>query len=189
MRSVLHGVVAAFVLSFAGIAVAEVTSGPQVGDKVGAFEVTKVAGNPDDGVADGRKLCYRCKMGARPVVMLFARTADDRLAKLLKKLDEELEEHKDDKLSGFVNMIGADEDSLKKAAAEFATKHGIKRIAFVVPEDAKNGPEDLKIAPDADLTVVCYKEGTVKANHAFAKGALSDEKIDAVVKASCKLVE
>jgi hypothetical protein len=86
-------------------------------------------------------------------------------------------------------MIGADEDSLKKAATEFATKHGIKRIAFVVPEDAKHGPGDLKIAPDADLTVVCYKEGTVKANHAFAKGALSDEKIDAVVKASCNLVE
>jgi hypothetical protein len=189
MRSMVRGVMAAVVLSFAGVAAAEVTSGPQVGETVGAFEVTKVAGNPDDGVADGRKLCYRCKMGARPVVMLFARTADDRLAKLLKKLDEELDEHKDDKLSGFVNMIGADEAALKKAAAEFATKHGIKRIAFVVPEDAKNGPENLKIAPDADLTVVCYKEGTVKANQAFAKGGLSDEKIDAVVKASCTLVE
>ena len=189
MRSMVRGVVAALVLSFAGAGMAEVTSGPQVGEEVGAFEVTKVAGNPDDGVSEGRKLCYRCRMGMRPVVMLVARTADERLAKLLKKLDEELEEHKDDKLSGFINMIGADEATLKKIAAEFATKHGIKRIAFVVPEDFKNGPDNLKIAPDADLTVVCYKAGTVKANHAFAKGALSDEKIDAVVKASCKLVE
>lgn len=189
MRSMVRGVVAALVLSFAGAAVAEITSGPQVGGTVGAFDVTKVAGNPDDGVDAGRKLCYRCKMGSRPVVMLFARTADDRLAKLLKKLDEELEEHKDDKLVGFVNMIGADEAALKKAAAEFVTKHGIKRIAFVVPEHATNGPEDFKIAPDADLTVVCYKEGKVKANHAFAKGGLSDDKIEAVVKASCKLVE
>ena len=38
-------------------------------------------------------------------------------------------------------------------------------------------------------TLVCYKEGKVKANHAFAKGGLSDDKIDAVVKASCALVE
>lgn len=189
MRCVMRGVVAALVLSVAGVCMAEMTSGPQVGETVGAFEVTKVAGNPDDGVTEGRKLCYRCKMGSKPVVMLFARTADDRLAKLLKKLDEELDEHKDDKLSGFINMIGADEATLKKAAADFATKHGIKRIAFVVPEEFKNGPEDFKIAPDADLTVVCYKEGKVKANHAFAKGGLSDEKIDAVVKASCKLVE
>ena len=70
----------------------------------------------------------------------------------------------------FVNMIGTDAESLKKAAAEFVAKHGIKRVAFVVPEDAKDGPENFKIAPDADLTVVCYKEGKVKANHAFAEG-------------------
>jgi hypothetical protein len=47
----------------------------------------------------------------------------------------------------------------------------------------------LKIAPDAEVTVICYKGGKVQANHAFAKGGLSDEKIDAVVAASCKLVE
>ena len=59
----------------------------------------------------------------------------------------------------------------------------------MVPTNAENGPENMKIAPDADITVVCYRAGTVKANHAFAKGGLSDEKIDAVVEASCKLVE
>ena len=179
----------ALVLGVAVTAQAEVTSGPQVGDSVGAFTVTKVAGNPDDGVEAGKSLCYRCKMGARPVVMVFARSADEKLAKLLKKIEEEVEEHADDKMMGFVNMIGADAESLKKAAEGFATKHGITRLAFVVPEDAENGPPDFKIAPDADLTVVCYKEGKVKANHAFAKGGLTDEKIDAVVEASCSLVE
>jgi len=182
-------VAAALVVGTAVVASAEVTSGPQVGDSVGAFTVTKVTGNPDDGVDEGRTLCYRCKMGARPVVMIFARSADEKLAKLLKELDEELDEHKEDKLTGFVNMIGADADTLKKASSEFVAKHGIKRIAFVVPEDTKDGPPDFKIAPDADVTVVCYKGGTVKANHAFAKGGLSDEKIDAVVSASCKLVD
>ena len=168
---------------------AEVTSGPQVGDSVGAFTVTKVAGNPDDGFAVGRSGCYRCKTGSKPVVMVFARSADEKLAKLLKKIEEEVEEHQDEKLMSFVNMIGADADSLKKATEVFASKHGIKRIAFVVPEDAKDGPADVKIAPDADVTVVCYREGKVKANHAFAKGGLSDDKIDAVVEASCSLVE
>ena len=86
-------------------------------------------------------------------------------------------------------MIGTDAESLKKAAADFAAKHDIKRIAFVVPDHAENGPADFKIAPDADLTVVCYKGGEVKANHAFAKGGLSDDKIDAVVEASCNLVD
>ena len=85
------GLMAALVLGLATTASAEVTSGPQVGDIVGAFTVTKVTGNPDDGVADGRTLCYRCKMGQRPVVMVFARSADEKFAKFLKKLEEELE--------------------------------------------------------------------------------------------------
>ena len=179
----------ALVLGVAVAAPAEVTSGPQVGDQVGAFTVTKVAGNPDDGVEAGKSLCYRCKMGARPVVMVFARTADAKLAKLLKKIEEEVEEHQSEKLTSFVNMIGTDADAMKKASADFVAKHGIKRIAFVVPEDAQHGPPEFKIAPDADVTVVCYKGGTVKANHAFAKGGLTDEKIKAVVEASCNLVE
>jgi hypothetical protein len=179
----------AVVVFGAAAAMAEMTSGPQTGEKVGAFTVTKVAGNPDDGVADGRNLCYRCKMGQRPVVMVFARSADEKLAKLLKKIEEEVEEHQDEKLSSFVNMIGTDAESLKKAAADFVAKHGLKRIAFVVPDETKDGPPDLKIAPDADVTVICYREGTVQANHAFTKGGLSDDKIDAVVAASCKLVE
>lgn len=187
MRAACMVVMGAMVMTTA--AFAEVTSGPQVGDKVGAFHVTKVGGNVEDGVEDGKHLCYRCRTGNKPVVMLFARSADEKLAKLVKKIEEELEEHKDDKMVGFVNMIGGDADSLKKAAADFVSKHGIKRVAFVVPDDTKDGPENMGIAADADLTVVCYREGTVKANHAFPKGGLTDDKIKAVVEASCKLVE
>ena len=185
----MRAFVAAVALMTAAVASAEVTSGPQVGERVGAFTVTKVTGNPDDGVVDGKKLCYRCKMGQRPVVMVFARSADEKLAKFLQKLDEEIEEHQDAKLSAFVNMIGTDEESMKKAAADFVAKHGIKRVAFVIPEDAANGPENFKIAPDADVTVVCYKGGEVKANHAFASGGLSEDKIDAIVDASCEMAE
>ena len=179
----------AMVVVLVATAAAEVTSGPQVGERVGAFTVTKVAGNADDGVADGKTLCYRCKMGQRPVVMVFARSGDEKLAKLVKKIEEEVEEHQAEKLAAFVNMIGTDPETLKKATADFVAKNGIKRVAFVVPKDAKDGPPDFKIAPDADVTVVCYKAGEVTANHAFAKGQLSDDKIAAVVAASCKLVE
>jgi len=189
MRSSTCGMAAVLVLGMGLGAVAEVTSGPQVGDMVGAFTVTKVTGNPDDGVDEGRTLCYRCKMGSRPVVMVFARSADEKLAKLLKKIEKEVDEHQAEKLTSFVNMIGTDAETLKKAAAEFAAKHDLKRIAFVVPEHPEHGPPDLKIAPDADITVVCYKGGMVKANHAFPKDGLSDATIDAIVEASCKLVD
>ena len=178
----------AVVLS-ASLASADLVSGPQPGERVGAFTVTKVAGNANDGVAEGKSLCYRCKMGNRPVVMIFARTADESLAELIDELEEELKEHEADKLTGFVNMIGSDAESLKVAAAKFVKDNGIERVAFVVPEDAQNGPDNLKIAPEADLTVVCYKGGKVMASHAFKKGELNGDKIGAVVEASCSLVD
>jgi len=181
------GIIAATIMT--GTASAEVTSGYQVGESVGAAQVIKVAGSELDGIPAGKELCYRCRMGSRPVVMVFARTADEKLAKLLKKLDEEIEEHQDAKLSSFVNMLGTDVDSLKKDAAEFVKVNGIERIAFVVPKEPKDGPAGYKISPDADLTVVCFKDGTVVANHALAKGQLSEPKIDAIVKAACKMVE
>ena len=53
----------------------------------------------------------------------------------------------------------------------------------------KTAPLTSRSPPDADVTVVCYKGGEVKANHAFAKGGLTDEKINAVVEASCSLVD
>jgi len=178
----------AVVLS-ASLASADLVSGPQPGERVGAFTVTKVAGNANDGVAEGKSLCYRCKMGNRPVVMIFARTADESLAKLIDELEEELKEHEADKLTGFVNMIGGDAESLKAAAAKFVKDNGIERFAFVVPEDAENGPGNLNIAPEADLTVVCYKGGKVMASHAFKKGELNGDTIGAIVEASCSLVE
>jgi hypothetical protein len=186
---------ASMLLACAGLVVAataaqaELTSGPQPGESVGAFIVTKVAGNAEDGVADGKALCYRCKMGARPVVMVFARSGDESLAKLVKKIEEEVAEHQDEKLTSFVNMIGTDADSLKAAAAKFVKSNGVERVAFVVPDDTKNGPPEFKISPDADVTVVCYKNGTVVANHAFAKGELTEDKIGAVAEAACSLVD
>ncbi len=41
------------------------------GDPIGAFYVTKVAGADEDGVPVGEELCYRCKYGSRPMVMVF----------------------------------------------------------------------------------------------------------------------
>lgn len=188
VRGVLAGLAAVAVMA-GGVASADLVSGPQPGERVGAFTVTKVAGNANDGVAEGKSLCYRCKMGNRPVVMIFARTADESLAKLIDELEEELKEHESDKLTGFVNMIGSDAESLKVAAAKFVKDNGIERVAFVVPEDAENGPGNLKIAPEADLTVVCYKGGKVVASHALKKGELNGDTIGAIVEASCSLVE
>ena len=58
-----------------------------------------------------------------------------------------------------------------------------------MPEDSQNGPDNLKIAPEADLTVVCYKSSKVVSSHALKKGELNDGKINEIVEAACGLVE
>ena len=107
-QRLIAGTAAIAVVFTTSYCTADLISGPQPEETVGAFTVTKAAGNPSDGVEDGKRLCYRCRMGSRPVVMIFARTADQPLAKLVSELEGEIKEHADAKLCSFVNMIGGD---------------------------------------------------------------------------------
>lgn len=52
------GVAAIFLAGAATAAAADLKSGLQVGEFVGAFDVVKCAG-PEDGVQEGQQLCYR----------------------------------------------------------------------------------------------------------------------------------
>jgi hypothetical protein len=167
----------------------DLKSGPQPGDGVEAFDVVKVAGNPHDGVADGDKLCYRCRLGSKPVVMVFSRKADDRLAALIKELNDTLPKHDDQKLSSFVNLIGSkDSDALKATAKKFGEKTKLEHVAIVVPEESENGPESYRINPDADVTVLIYRDGTVAANHTFAPGKLDAKGIASIIADTAKIL-
>lgn len=180
----------AAVLGFAVSASAEdLKSGLQAGEGIGAFNVEKCAGAADDGVAEGKQLCYRCKLGARPMVMVFARNTDEKLAKLVSELDKTVQANSDAKLAAFVNLLGEDEDGLKKTAKEFEKKHKAGTVALVVPVDQPNGPKGYKISKDADITVIIAKEGKVTANHAIEAGKLDAKAIEKIVADAKKTAE
>ncbi len=140
---------------------------PQVGEFVGAFQVVKAAGAPDDGVKDGDQLCYRCKLGNRPAVMVFARNSDASLVKFVNQLDAVVAKNEDKKMASFVSLLGDKPDDLKSEAKDLAAKSKADHVAVVVPVDSKNGPEDYNISPQADITVLVYRGGKVAANHAY----------------------
>jgi len=171
----------AMAVSMSAASAAELKSGPQVGEDVGPYYVTKVAGNSTDGVDVGKSLCYRCKLGSRPVVMIFARKADENLATLVKELDKVVADNTEKKAASFVNMLGAEADAQKPVCEKFITESGAKNIAVVVPNDNANGPTDYKISPDAEVTVLIYKGGVVAANHALAKGALNKDAVKKII--------
>jgi hypothetical protein len=180
----------AVALAFVGTArAAELTSGLQPGDLVGAFNVEKCGGAVNDGREVGANFCYRCMLGKKPTVMVFARKADANLAALAKELDKEVAKNSDQKLSSFINLIGGDSAELKTEAKEFAAKNELENVALVVPDDVANGPEEFKINPEAEVTVTIYRDGKVAASHAVPAGKLDQKEIDSIIKDTGKILK
>ncbi|WP_146535928.1 hypothetical protein [Rubripirellula reticaptiva] len=146
----------------------EVKSGPKGGDYLGPFTVTKIAGAEEDGVAEGKKLCYRCKNGSRPQVVIFTRSTGPEVAALVSKIDSALVEHQSEKLTCFVNVMAENAEEAAESAKKFAMTSKVKNIPFVVPNEFENGPDDYGINPKAEVTVTFATDGKVVASHGFA---------------------
>jgi hypothetical protein len=168
---------------------AELKSGLQPGDLVGAFDVEKCGGAVNDGKEVGANFCYRCMLGGKPVVMVFARKADKSLASLVKELDKHVAKNADQKLSSFVNLLGSDPAELKNTAKEFAAENQIENVALVVPQDSENGPQEFNINPAAEVTVTIYRDGKVAASHALAPGELTSKEVKAIIADTGKILK
>jgi hypothetical protein len=151
-----------------------IKSGPPVGKQVpGPFHPLNVTGE-----SAGEKACLYCKNGSSPVAMIFAREISNNLIALIKKIDECTAKNKDNKMGSFVVFLNDAED-LSNQLKALAEKEGIKSTVLAIDNPA--GPQDYKIARDADVTVILYTDHTVKANHAFARGQLNEANIAQIV--------
>ena len=157
----------------------EVKSGLQAGALIDAFYVTKLAGAKDDGVDVGNNLCYRCKNADRPQVMVFTRSSDARVVKLVQKLDEAIAKNSGKQLRAFVNYLGDGKSSAEQDGKKLAATSKARNVPFVVPNDFENGPKNYRLNAKAEVTVILAEGGKVKANHAFASG--KEVKVDAVI--------
>jgi hypothetical protein len=165
----------------------ELKSGPQTGDSLGAFYVTKIAGAEDDGIEIGQNLCYRCKNGSRPQVVVFTRSTDPKVTQLVRKLDKAIAENASSQLRVFVNLLGDDKEELSDTAKKFAATSKTKNVPFVVPNEFENGPDDYGINSKAEITITLASDKNVKASHAFASA--KDLNVDSVLSDINKILE
>ena len=156
---------------------------------MGPFEVEKCGGAVNDGQEVGANFCYRCMLGSKPVVMVFARKADPALARLVKELDKAVAANSNQRLSSFVNLIGKDPAELKAQAKKFAAQNKVENVALVVPEDNENGPPEFNINPEAEVTVILYREQKVEANHSLAPGKLDKQSIQSILDDTSKILK
>ncbi len=90
-------------------------------------------------------------------------------------------------MAGFVVLLTEDPDAAEGELKAFAEKHGIKNIPLTIYEGSA-GPENYKIAKDADVTVNLWIGLKSKANHAFAKGQLNKDGIAAIIADTSKIL-
>jgi hypothetical protein len=174
----VSSIAVALIVAASAVAGGTITSGPQPGERVpGAFEPLNVTG-PDA----GQKSCLYCRYGTRPVVMIFARELTPQLLGLLKKLDAAAQTN--DSLGVGVVFCNDSQDLSARLAAT-AKQNNLSHM--ILATYAAAGPSRYKLAPEADVTVLLYTHCSVKANHAFKKGDLSEAGSDAIV-ADLKLI-
>jgi hypothetical protein len=149
-------------------------SGPQIGQAVpGPFEPLNI-----NGANAGQKFCQYCVNGQNPVAMVFAREVSEPVTKLVKELDAATVKNGDAKMGSFFVFLGEDE-SLEGKLKDLAKKERLKKTVLTL--DNKTGPEAYNIAKDADVTVVLYTGRTVKVNHAFKKGQMTDKDVQKII--------
>ncbi len=157
----------------------EVKSGLEAGKSIGPFDVVKCAGALEDGVKVGDQLCYRCKYGGRPMVIVFSRNADKSLAQLVDKLNDVVGKNGEKQLKAFVSILGEDREKLEEVAKKFGKES--KNVPVVVPVEFENGPKDYGINPKVETTILIAKGGKVEANHALGKDGLTDKAIEKIL--------
>ena|SRR6476646_3185486 len=118
-------------------------------------------------------------LGNSPVAAVFAREITPGLTSLVKKL-EQAAEAGSPKTKAFVVLM-TDDDKAEDKLKDLAKAEKIDKVLLMVDNPA--GPKSLKIAKEADVTVVLYTQKNVKKTLTFEKGKLTDKTADDVAAA------
>lgn len=158
-------------------------SGLKVGAKVPTFYVRAITGP-----LKNRSVCYVCRNGDRPVVMLFIRQITPEVKVLLKGIDAEVDRRRAAGLRSFGVFLAGDGSELlpQVQTLAFDEKIGLPLTIAAAPSD---GSAAGAIHPDAAVTVILYRELTVKANFTCRASELDRQMIERILKKVRELAE
>ena len=122
------------------------------------------------------------------MVNIFARKITGDLASLVKQIDKVVADHQDEKMAAFLVLLSKNSDADERRLKLLAKKHGIVHVPLTIFE-GMTGPPEYKISKEAEVTVLLWRERTVKVNHTFAKGKLNKNAIKEIVADTKKILE
>lgn len=168
---------------FSAAAAGDLKSGLPVGEVPPSFDVYDVTGPHQ-----GKYLCYRCSYGSRPVVGIFARKVDKKLAGLIERIDRQVGQHEEEQLRAFVIVLTEDPDEVEPQLLKLAEKHKLKHTPLTLFEGVI-GPEGYEISEKAETTVLMWNRNQVRAVHALGAGRLDTKRVASIVLDATKLLK
>jgi hypothetical protein len=164
-------------------AAASLQSGLRVGDKVPTFYVRAITGP-----LKNKSVCYVCRNGDRPVVMLFIRRITPELKNLLKRIDDEVDRNRAAGLRSFGVFVAGDGKELLPQVQTLAFDEKIS-LPLTIAAAPSDGSAGRSIHPDAAVTIILYREQIVTANFVFRAEELKSEQTAAVIKSILALAD
>ena len=98
------------------------------------------------------------------MVCVFARQTSEPLTSLVKQIDEQIGEN--NQLKSFVVLLTQEGDEAAQDLRKMATSANIKHVPLTIHGDPAEVP-DYELSKEADVTVLMWRDHTVKVNHAF----------------------
>ena len=126
-------------------------AGPQKGSAIHSFFVRAVTGPHRN-----RSVCYVCRYGSRPVVMVLMQKVDPRVSRLLKEVDRIVDGHRATGLRGF-GVLVTDESSQAVPILQTMAFDEKIRLPLTAATTAVAGPGCHNLHPDAATTIVLYR--------------------------------
>jgi hypothetical protein len=147
----------------AGLASADVTSGPKEGEKVEDFKVFGVTGP-----VEGKEVSYIKERKDEPTIYLFVQQEHwgRPMARFLKTLDSASKET-NEKAKVIAVWLTEKPDDAKDYLPKANMSLQLGNTALTVFTGEKSGPNGWSINTDAHVTVVVAAKGKVKASFAF----------------------
>ncbi len=144
-------------------------SGPAVGKEVPSFFVRAITGPQMN-----RSVCFVCRNGDRPVVMILLRRLESGSSVVLKAVDELIDRRRADGLRAFGVMLSDEPGKVSPHLQTVSFDHQLNLPLGVGPE-ALADRDSLSLDPAASVTLIAYRDRKVVWTSAFRSAELRDE--------------
>ena len=150
-------------------------SGLNVGDYIPTFYSRVVTGS-----LMNKSVCFVCRSGRRPVVMILMRDIKREHRPLLKNINRLVDLNRGTGMRGFGVMISKNPFGSISKVQTFAFNNKISMPLTVAPLSVAS-PSCQAIHPDAELTVVLYRNREVVKTFPFRAGELTYDRSREVI--------